>query len=165
MDQEEREKRKREKKKRGINKKKKKEEKRKKNTMRGNLDIYYFNLTGEAVLPNVFQNGSNSIREAAPSKESEPELFLEKPEPCQTRPSCRARLFGFACTNTKKSTLPQQPAAPYGLLPRFSNKNTPVSTLPPLGCSPPPSAAARAPATGVVPLSARPNAHAWSAWR
>jgi hypothetical protein len=33
-------------------------------------------------LPNVFQNRFSSIREAAPSKEPEPELFLEEPEPC-----------------------------------------------------------------------------------
>jgi hypothetical protein len=35
-------------------------------------------------LPNVFQNGSSSIREAASSEEPEPEPFLEEPEPCQT---------------------------------------------------------------------------------
>jgi len=37
-------------------------------------------------LPNVFQNGSSSTKEAAPPKEPELELFLEEPEPCQTGP-------------------------------------------------------------------------------
>ena len=35
----------------------------------------------EAVLPNIFQNGSSSTTEAALLEESEPELFLEEPEP------------------------------------------------------------------------------------
>jgi hypothetical protein len=48
------------------------------------LTFYNLNRTGEAVLPNIFQNGSNSTREATPSEESEP--FLEEPEPCQTGP-------------------------------------------------------------------------------
>ena len=47
----------------------------------------YFKQTREAVLPNIFQNGSNSTREAAPSEKPEPELFLEDPEPCQTGPN------------------------------------------------------------------------------
>ncbi|RLM92185.1 heat shock protein binding protein [Panicum miliaceum] len=38
-----------------------------------------------AVLPNVYQNGFNSTKEAAPQEEPEPELFLEEPQPCQTR--------------------------------------------------------------------------------
>ena len=46
----------------------------------------YIKQSGEAVLPNIFQNGSNSTREAAPSEEPEPELFLEEPKPCQTGP-------------------------------------------------------------------------------
>jgi len=46
----------------------------------------YFKQTKEAVLPNVFQNGSNSTREAAPPEESELQPFLEEPEACQTRP-------------------------------------------------------------------------------
>jgi hypothetical protein len=48
------------------------------------LTFYNLNPTGEAVLPNVFQNGSNSTREVTPP--AEPELFLEEPEPCQTGP-------------------------------------------------------------------------------
>jgi hypothetical protein len=47
----------------------------------------YFKQTREAVLPNIFQNGSNSTREAAPPEEPELEPFLEEPEPCQTRPT------------------------------------------------------------------------------
>jgi len=42
--------------------------------------------TEGAVLPNVFQNGFNSSRGAAPSEEPEPEPFSEEPEPCQTGP-------------------------------------------------------------------------------
>ena len=34
-------------------------------------------------MPNVFENDSSSIREAAPPEEPEPELFSEEPEPCQ----------------------------------------------------------------------------------
>jgi hypothetical protein len=37
-------------------------------------------------LLNIFENGSNSIRKAAPSKKSEPELFLEEPKSYQTGP-------------------------------------------------------------------------------
>jgi hypothetical protein len=37
-------------------------------------------------LPNVFQNGSSSIKKAAPQKELEPEPFSKEPEPCQTGP-------------------------------------------------------------------------------
>jgi hypothetical protein len=37
--------------------------------------FYNLNPTGEAVLPYVFQNSSNSIRKAAPSEELEPKLF------------------------------------------------------------------------------------------
>jgi hypothetical protein len=49
---------------------------------------YFYNLnpTGEAVLPNVSQNGFSSIRKAALLVEPEPELFLEEPEPYQTDP-------------------------------------------------------------------------------
>jgi hypothetical protein len=50
------------------------------------LTFYHLNPTGEAVLPNVFQNGSNSTREATPPEEPEPEPFFEEPEPCQTGP-------------------------------------------------------------------------------
>jgi hypothetical protein len=46
-------------------------------------------------LPNVFQNGFSFIRKAAPSKELEPELFLEEPEPYQTGPTI-ARDFCFS---------------------------------------------------------------------
>jgi hypothetical protein len=46
-------------------------------------------------LPNVFQNGSNSTKEATPSEEPEPEPFSEEPEPCQTGPNlCRPLLRG-----------------------------------------------------------------------
>jgi hypothetical protein len=48
------------------------------------LTFYYLNPTGEVVLPNVFQNGSNSTREDIPPEESELEPIVEKPEPCQT---------------------------------------------------------------------------------
>jgi hypothetical protein len=48
------------------------------------LTFYNLNPIGEAVLPNVCQNGSNSTREATPPEEPEPEPFLEEPEPCQT---------------------------------------------------------------------------------
>jgi hypothetical protein len=41
-------------------------------------------------LPNVFRNGSSSIRKTAPAEEPEPESFLEKPEPCQTNPNLRS---------------------------------------------------------------------------
>jgi hypothetical protein len=44
------------------------------------------NPTGEVVLPNVFQNGFNSIEKAAPLEEPEPEPFSEEPEPCQSSP-------------------------------------------------------------------------------
>jgi hypothetical protein len=44
----------------------------------------YIKQSGEAVLPNVFQNGSNSTREAAPLEEPELELFSKEPEPWQT---------------------------------------------------------------------------------
>jgi hypothetical protein len=57
---------------------------RKKMQGREMLTFYNLNRTGEVVLPNIFQNGSNSTREATPSEESEP--FLEEPEPCQTDP-------------------------------------------------------------------------------
>ena len=75
---------KRERKRKEEEEKRKREEKKKiKKNKKGILDIYNFNLTGEAVLPNVFQNAS-STKEAAPPKKPEPELFLEEPEPCQT---------------------------------------------------------------------------------
>jgi hypothetical protein len=66
--------------------KRKREEKKEKMQARAILTFYNLNPTGEAVLPNVFQNGSNSTREATPTAEPEPELFLEEPEPCQTGP-------------------------------------------------------------------------------
>ena len=34
-------------------------------------------------MPNVFQNGSNSIKKAAPPEKSEPEPFLEKRSPAK----------------------------------------------------------------------------------
>jgi hypothetical protein len=46
------------------------------------LTFYDLNRTDEAVSPNIFQNGSNSPREATPPEELEP--VLEEPEPCQT---------------------------------------------------------------------------------
>jgi hypothetical protein len=51
------------------------------------LDISHLNSGGEAVLPNVFQNDSSSIRKAASPEEPEPEPepFLEQ-EPCETDP-------------------------------------------------------------------------------
>ena len=64
--------------------KKGKEKKEKKN--KGNLDILQPQYNGEAILPNIFENGSSSIREDAPPEEPEPELFSEEPEPCQTDP-------------------------------------------------------------------------------
>jgi len=45
----------------------------------------YFKQPGGAILPNVFQNGSNFSRKATPPKKPEPELFLEELEPYQTR--------------------------------------------------------------------------------
>jgi hypothetical protein len=79
----ERRKGKRERRKKGE---KKKKERRKKEKMQARAILTFYNLnpTGEAVLPNVFQNGSNSTREVTPP--AEPELFLEEPEPCQTGP-------------------------------------------------------------------------------
>ena len=62
-------------------KRKKKEKKKKK----GNLDNYNLNTTCEVVLPNIFQNGSSSIRKTDLPKE--PELFLEEAKPCQTGPN------------------------------------------------------------------------------
>ena len=55
--------------------KKGKEKKEKKN--KGNLDILQPQYNSEAVLPNIFENGSSSIREDAPPEEPEPELFSE----------------------------------------------------------------------------------------
>ena len=34
-------------------------------------------------MPNIFQNGSNSIRKTAPPEKSEPEPFLEKRSPAK----------------------------------------------------------------------------------
>jgi len=48
--------------------------------------ILHPNSTGEAVLPNVFQNSSSSTKKAAPPEEPEPGLFLKEPELCQTGP-------------------------------------------------------------------------------
>jgi hypothetical protein len=73
------------KKRRGEKKKKEKGED-KKMQARAILTFYNLNPTGEAVLPNVFPNSSNSTREATPPAEPEPELFLEKPKPYQTDP-------------------------------------------------------------------------------
>ena len=44
---------------------------------RWTFDIFHIFMKkiGEAVLPNGFQNSSISIREAAPSKKPQPELF------------------------------------------------------------------------------------------
>ena len=44
---------------------------------RWTFDIFHIFMKkiGEPVLPNNFQNGSISIREAAPSKKPQPELF------------------------------------------------------------------------------------------
>jgi hypothetical protein len=41
------------------------------------FDIFHIDMKkiGEAVLPNGFQNGFISIREATPSKRPQPELF------------------------------------------------------------------------------------------
>jgi hypothetical protein len=58
----------------------------KKSVGRAISTFYDINRIGEAVLPNVFQNGSNSTKEATPSEEPEPEPFSEEPEPCQTGP-------------------------------------------------------------------------------
>ena len=66
---------KRERKRKEEEEKRKREEKKK--IKKGILDIYNLNLTGEAVLPNVFQNASSSTKEAAPPKKPEPELSLE----------------------------------------------------------------------------------------
>jgi hypothetical protein len=83
----ERRKGKRERRKKERRKKKKKEKgEDKKMQARAILTFYNLNPTGEAVLPNVFPNGSNSTREATPPAEPEPELFLEKPKPYQTDP-------------------------------------------------------------------------------
>ena len=79
----------------------------------------YFKQPGEAVLPNIFQNDSNSTKEATPPEEPEAELFLEKPEPCQTDPVCdgpfvpgqfgwkvRPSHHSIACsTSSSKSTI------------------------------------------------------------
>jgi hypothetical protein len=53
---------------------------------KGNLDFYNLNPTGEAVLPNVLQNGFSFTRKVAPPEEAEPEPFLEELEPYQTGP-------------------------------------------------------------------------------
>jgi hypothetical protein len=90
----ERRKGKRERRKKGEEKKK---ERRKKEKMQARAILTFYNLnpTGEAVLPNVFQNGSNSTREATPpaEPEPEPEPFLEEPKPCQTGPNSFPRLI------------------------------------------------------------------------
>jgi hypothetical protein len=41
-----------------------------------NWTFYHLNPIVEAVLPNVFQNGSNSIQRAAPPEEPEPDPFF-----------------------------------------------------------------------------------------
>jgi hypothetical protein len=63
------------------------------------LTFYHLNPTREAVLPNIFQNGSNSTREATPPEESEPKPFFEEPEPCQTgpwAPRAHAQFYTYA---------------------------------------------------------------------
>jgi hypothetical protein len=66
--------------KRRREKRKKEKERRKKKKMLARVISTFYNLnpTGEAVLPNVFQNDSNSTREATPpaEPESEPEPFF-----------------------------------------------------------------------------------------
>jgi hypothetical protein len=59
---------------------------KKKKIGKGNLDILHLDSAGEAVLPNVFQNGFSSIRKVVPAEEPEPEPFSEETEPCQTGP-------------------------------------------------------------------------------
>ena len=66
--------------------KKKKEKKKKKIQRIAISTFYHLNPKCEAVMPNVLQNDSSSTREAAPSEEPEPELFLKEPEPGQTAP-------------------------------------------------------------------------------
>jgi hypothetical protein len=56
------------------------------------LTFYDLNRTDEAVSPNIFQNGSNSPREATPPEELEP--VLEEPEPCQTEKKEKVRRKG-----------------------------------------------------------------------
>ena len=63
--------------------KKRKIKKRKKKN-KSNLDILQPQYNGEAILPNVFENGSSSTREATPPEELEPELLSKELEPCQT---------------------------------------------------------------------------------
>jgi hypothetical protein len=89
-----------EKKEKGKGKKKKERRKKRKNKRRGEkrknkrrgekrkkiISTFYNLNPTEAVLPSVFQNGSNSTREATPPAEPEPEPFLEEPKPCQTGP-------------------------------------------------------------------------------
>jgi hypothetical protein len=65
-------------------KKKKRRGEKKKKKNKGNLDILQPQYNGEAVLPNVFENGSSFTREATPPEELEPELLSKEPEPCQT---------------------------------------------------------------------------------
>jgi hypothetical protein len=48
---------------------------KKKSVGRAISTFYYINRIGEAVLPNVFQNGSNSTKEATLSEKPEPEPF------------------------------------------------------------------------------------------
>jgi hypothetical protein len=47
----------------------------KKSVGRAISTFYYINRIGEAVLPNVFQNGSNSTKEVTLSEKPEPEPF------------------------------------------------------------------------------------------
>jgi hypothetical protein len=75
----------REKKKRKKRKKEKGKGEKKKNE-RAIYTFHNLNPLGEAVLPNLFQNGFSSIKKAAPPEEPEPETFLEESEPCQTGP-------------------------------------------------------------------------------
>jgi hypothetical protein len=64
-------------------KKKMRGEKGKKIQARAILTLYHLNRTSEAVLPNVFQNGSNSTREATPPDESEPKPFFRSRSPAK----------------------------------------------------------------------------------
>ena len=73
--------------------KERKKRKRKEKKKKGNLDILQPQYNSEAVLSNIFENGSSSIREAAPPEEPEPELFSEEPEPRQTGPYPKSKFF------------------------------------------------------------------------
>lgn len=71
MDKEERRKKK-------IREKRKKEKKKK---AREIWTFYDLNPTGEVIFTHIFQKDFNSTQEVTPPEESEPELFLDEPEP------------------------------------------------------------------------------------